>query len=43
MGIANGLQYFIEAAKIAHDKGIMDVDFILLGEGKAEKNFKIIR
>lgn len=41
MGIANGLQYFIEAAKIAHDKGIMDVDFILLGEGKAEKTLKL--
>ena len=41
MGIANGLHYFIEAAKIAHDKGITDVDFILLGEGKAEKTLKL--
>jgi glycosyltransferase involved in cell wall biosynthesis len=41
MGIANGLNYFVEAAKIAYDKGITDVDFILLGEGKAEKNLKL--
>lgn len=40
MGIANGLMYIMYAAKILNDKGINDVDFVFLGEGKAEKELK---
>lgn len=38
MGIANGLLYIVEAARIMElEKGISDIQFIFLGEGKAKK------
>lgn len=40
MGIANGLIYLLYAAKILKDRGVIDVDFVFLGEGKAEKELK---
>lgn len=40
MGIANGLMYIMYAAKALKERGINDVDFIFLGEGKAEKELK---
>lgn len=36
MGLANGLLYLMEAAKIASDEGNMDIDFVFLGEGNAK-------
>lgn len=33
MGRANGLQYIIEAAKIARERGIKDVEFLFMGDG----------
>lgn len=40
MGIANGLMYIMKAAEILQQKGVADVDFVFLGEGKAEKQLK---
>lgn len=40
MGIANGLMYIMEAAKILKERKIDDIDILLLGEGKAEKQLK---
>ena len=37
MGIANGLIYILEAAKLLSDSNQDDIDFIFLGEGKAKK------
>lgn len=33
MGRANGLQYIIEAAKVAEERGMSDVEFIFMGDG----------
>ena len=33
MGRANGLQYIIEAAKVAKERGMSDVEFIFMGDG----------
>ena len=33
MGRANGLQYIVETAKLAQEKGIQDVDFLFMGDG----------
>lgn len=33
MGLANGLEYIIEAADLLKDKNIDDIDFIILGDG----------
>lgn len=39
MGIANGLSYIIETAKIAQEKSV-DVSFIFIGGGKTESELK---
>lgn len=40
MGLANGLLYLMEAAKIASDEGNTNIDFIFLGEGNAKKQLE---
>lgn len=40
MGIANGLTYIIDAAKMLQDKGIDDVNFIFMGSGATEPKLK---
>ncbi len=40
MGLANGLMHMIKTAKISQENGNKDIDFIFLGEGKAEKELK---
>lgn len=40
MGIANGLEYVIKAAKVLKDWQISTIDFIFLGEGKTEPELK---
>jgi len=40
MGVANGLEYIIETAKICEEKQISDVEFLFLGEGMTEKKLK---
>jgi len=40
MGIANGLLYMLEAAKILQDQGEHDIVFVLLGEGRCENDLR---
>lgn len=40
MGVANGLKYIIDAAKVLHDRGISDVNFIFMGGGATEPKLK---
>lgn len=40
MGLANGLMHMIKTAKISQEAGNKDIDFIFLGEGKAETELK---
>lgn len=40
MGASNGLGYIVEAAKLAHDRGISDLNFIFLGYGSTEPILK---
>ena len=40
MGVANGLEYIIEAAKVLWQQGIEDVEFVLLGYGSTEPELK---
>lgn len=40
MGIANGLDYIIDAAIISQEKGFNDVNFVFLGEGSQEPILK---
>ncbi len=40
MGRANGLQYIVETAKIARDKGLTDVEFLFMGEGATLPDLK---
>ena len=40
MGASNGLGYIVEAAKVAHDRGINDLNFIFLGYGSTEPILK---
>ena len=40
MGVANGLKYIIDAAKVLQDKGISDVNFIFMGSGATEPKLK---
>jgi glycosyltransferase involved in cell wall biosynthesis len=42
MGIANGLEYIINTAKIAQDENILDLQFIFAGKGRTELDFKKI-
>ena len=42
MGRANGLQYIIEAAKIAHERGMDDLEFIFMGDGVTQPELKKI-
>jgi len=37
MGLANGLDYVIEAARILKRKGISNIEFVLLGDGMVKK------
>ena len=36
MGVANGLDYIIDAAKVVEEKGVDDIDFIFMGSGATE-------
>ena len=38
--IANGLMYILEAALMLKETQVQDIDFVFLGEGKAEKELK---
>lgn len=40
MGIANGLEYIIQAAKVAQDQNVNNLEFIFLGDGKVENSLK---
>ena len=40
MGVANGLTYIVDTAKILQDKGINDVNFIFMGVGATEPKLK---
>lgn len=40
MGVANGLSYIIEAAKVLSEKNISDVNFIFMGFGATEPKLK---
>lgn len=40
MGVANGLKYIIDAAKVLQDRGIDDVNFIFMGGGATEPKLK---
>lgn len=40
MGVANGLEYIVEAAKVLQKQGIEDVEFVLLGYGSTEPELK---
>jgi len=40
MGIANGLEYIVEAAKFANENKINNINFVFLGEGKVEEKLK---
>ena len=38
MGMANSLNYLIQAAEIIQDKGYKDIQFILFGDGYQKKS-----
>lgn len=40
MGVANGLEYIIDAAKEVEEKGVDDIDFIFMGSGATEPLLK---
>jgi len=40
MGASNGLEYIVNAAKIAKERGITDLNFIFLGYGSTEPKLK---
>jgi len=40
MGIVNGLEYIIDAARIVKEKNIPDIEFILIGEGKRKSHYQ---
>lgn len=40
MGIANGLKYIIDAAKVLQDKGVSDINFVFMGGGATEPKLK---
>lgn len=40
MGASNGLAYIVEAAKVAKERGINDINFIFLGYGSTEPMLK---
>ena len=40
MGASNGLGYIVEAAKVARDRGLDDLNFIFLGYGSTEPMLK---
>lgn len=40
MGICNGLSYITDAAKLAHEQGFDDLNFIFLGDGATEPLLK---
>lgn len=40
MGIANGLKYIIDAAKVLQYKGVEDVNFVFMGSGATEPKLK---
>ena len=40
MGVANGLEYIIDAAKSVKDRGCEDIDFIFMGSGATEPKLK---
>lgn len=42
MGVANGLNVIVDAAVLAHQRGISDLEFIMVGSGKMKKPFRDI-
>lgn len=40
MGVANGLNVLVSAALCAHQRGIYDLEFIMVGSGKMKKPFR---
>lgn len=40
MGEANGLTYIVEAAKLAQEQGLSDVEFIFMGDGATQPKLK---
>lgn len=40
MGVANGLEYIIYAAKVVKDRGCEDINFIFMGSGATEPGLK---
>ncbi len=39
MGIANGLENYLDAASLALEQGISDIEFVLVGNGKMKPHF----
>lgn len=42
MGEANGLTYIVEAAKLAQEQGLSDVEFIFMGDGATQPKLKAL-
>lgn len=40
MGVANGLEYIIDTAKLCADQGLADVEFIFMGDGATQPKLK---
>lgn len=40
MGRANGLKYLVDAAKVLQDRGVEDVNFVMMGRGATEPQLK---